>query len=140
MCKLMAQDLWGANAEENLKKIKRGYFGDGDSPSTTGKVYDGYAGTRVINARNGKPRGHNQGWRILNEGMEPEQFEAGMICRLTLQPFLNSDGYSYSLRAIKFIKDDGVRFGGAPDPASVMDHLDNAVAAVSANLGDMTVA
>lgn len=139
MCKLMIQDLWGANAAENVKKIKRGIFGDGDSPSTTGKVYEGYPGNRVINARSGMPLGHSQGWRILNEGMEVERFEGGMICRLTLQPYLNADGFSYSLRAIKLIKDDGVRFGGAPDPTGVIDHLDEAVAAASADMGNMSV-
>lgn len=136
MCKLMVQDLWGARAEEMLKKTKRGIFVDGDTASSTGKVYEGYPGNWVINARNASPAGHSRGWKILNPGMAPESFESGMICRLTVQPYLGPDGFSYSLRAIKMVKDDGVRFGGAPDPTGVIDNLDAAVAAASANIGE----
>lgn len=135
-CKLMISDLWGDKADEMLKKTKRPFLRSGDEPSSTGKVYEGYAGTWVIVARNGKPMGHNQGWRILNPDKTPDSFEGGMICRLTIQPYLGPDGFSYTLRAIKLVKDDGVRFGGAPDPTGVIDHLDEAVAAVSTNVAD----
>lgn len=139
MCKLMVNDLWGDRAEEMVKKIKRGFFSNGDTPSSTGLVYEGYAGNWVINARNANPNGHSRGFKILNPGMAPESFESGMICRLTIQPYLNADGFSYSLRAIKLVKDDGVRYGGAPDPTGVIDHLDEAVAAASADMGSMSV-
>jgi len=85
------------------------------------------------------PEGHSRGWKILNPGLSPESFEGGMICRLTVQPYLNQDGFSYSLRAIKLVKDDGVRFGGAPDPSGVMDHLDEAVSAVNADMGGLSI-
>jgi len=42
MCKLMVQDLWGDRAEQMLKLIKRRTFLDGDLPTSSGKVYDGY--------------------------------------------------------------------------------------------------
>jgi len=130
--KLMIQDLWGARAAEMVKKMKRGIFVDGDVASSTGKVYEGYPGNWVINPRNAEPNGHSRGWKILNDGMSPEMFESGMICRLTVQPYLGVDGFSYSLRAIKLVHDDGVKFGGAPDPSGVIDNLDEAIQAVNA--------
>lgn len=139
MMKLMIKDLWGDRAAEMIKKIKRGFFADGDASSSTGKTYEGYPGNWVINARNAEPNGHSQGFKILNAGMAPEAFEGGMICRLTVQPYLNADGFSQSLRAVKLIKDDGIRFGGAPDPTGVIDHLDEAVAAASVDMGDMII-
>lgn len=131
-CLLMAQDLWGDKAQDNLKLIKRQFLRNGDDESSNGKTYEGYPGNYVIIARNAMPLGHNRGWKILNPDKTVDSFESGMICRLTIQPYLNADGFSYALRAIKLIKDDGVRFGGAPDPSSTIDHLDEAVAAVSA--------
>lgn len=135
MAKLMAVDLWGDKAGDMLKRIQYPLFGDGDQPSkTTGKVYEGYEGNFVINAKNEFGAGHAKGFKILG-GMEAEQFESGMVCRLTVCPYLNSDGFSYKLRAIKYVadKDKGIRFGGAPDPTGVIDNLDQAVAAVSSN-------
>jgi len=46
---------------------------------------------------------------------------------------LNQDGFSWKLRTIKFIEDDGVTFGGAPDPSSLLDGLDQAVQATNNN-------
>lgn len=132
MARLMALDLWGDRAQEMLKKIKRPFLNDGDEPSSTGKVYEGFPGNWVINARNKFNHEHTKGFKILNN-MLPEQFQAGMLCRLVVSPYLNSDGFSYSLRAIKFVSDDGVRFGGAPDPSSLLENLDDAVAAVQSN-------
>lgn len=135
MAKLMAMDLWGDKAGEMLKKIKYPLLKDGNEPSTTtGKVYDGYPGNWVINAKNVHNHTHSQGFKIIG-GMEPEQFESGMVCRLTICPYLNSDGFSFKLRAIKYVaaKDKGVRFGGAPDPTGVIDSLDDAVSAAASN-------
>jgi len=130
MGKLMLVDLWGDKAADMAKKIKRPVFGDGDEPSNTGKVYEGYPGNWVISARNQYSHEHARGFKILNN-MLPGQFQSGMLCRLVVCPYLNADGFSYSLRAIKLVKDDGVRFGGAPDPSSLLANLDDAVAAVS---------
>jgi len=132
MAKLMAIDLWGEQAANMLKKIKRNVFSNGDEPSSTGKIYEGYPGNWVINARNAYPAGHAKGFKVYGN-FEVEQFQSGMICRLVISPYLNSDGFSYTLRAIKMVKDDGVRFGGAPDPTNLLDNLDQAVAAVTTN-------
>lgn len=130
MCKLMAMDFWGARAEDMLKKIKRPFFINGDEPSSTGKVYDGYPGHWIIQARNKEPKGVTKGFKVLGSKMA-EELEAGMFARLGVTPYLNADGYSYKLRAVRFEGDDGVRFGGAPDPALLFDHLEEAVAAVA---------
>lgn len=133
MCKLMAADFWGDKAGEMAAKIKRGIFGDGDR-SSTGKVYEGYPGCHVINARNAYPNGHAQGWKLLNKGWVPEQIEGGMIVRCVVQPFLNNDGFSYSLRDLMVVHDDGVRFGGAPDSSHLIEELEGAAAAADANI------
>lgn len=127
-CKELVTALWGDKAEENLKKIKYPMFVNGDEKSNL----QGYAGHWVINAKNEFGPGHAQGFKILNKDMEPDSFEAGMIIRCTLQPGVGPDGFFYKLRAIKKVKDDGVRFAGGPDAASVIDHLDEAVQAVNA--------
>ncbi len=134
MDKLMALDFWGEKAGDMLKKVKRTFFGNGDEPSSTGKIYEGYEGMWVINARNANSHENARGFKILGN-MLPDQFQSGMLCRLVICPYLNPDGYSYTLRAIKLVKDDGVRFGGAPDPTSLIDNLDEAVAAVNAGSG-----
>lgn len=135
ICKLMMVDFWGDKAGDLFKRIKRPILVDGDEPSSTGKIYDGYPGNWIINAKNKFPAGHTQGFKILNPNMLPEQFESGMICRLVVTPYLNADGFSYGLNDIKFIsaKDDGVRFSGVPDSSGLIDHLDEAVAAVNSN-------
>lgn len=139
MGKLMAVDLWGDKAGDMLKRIKRPLFGNGDEPSSTGKIYEGYAGNWVINARNAHNHEHAKGFKILGN-MLPEQFESGMLCRLVVVPCLSSDGFSYGLRAIKFVNDDGVRFGGAPDPTGLLSNLDEAVSAVNSNIGSVDLA
>lgn len=131
MCKLMVVDFWGDRAGEMIKKIKRPIFGDGDSPSSTGKMYEGYAGNFVLNARNQHPPEHPRGFKIAGNNIMREQFQSGMLCRLNVSPYLNADGFSYTLRAIKLIKDDGVRFGGAPDPTGLLDAVDDAAGAVN---------
>ncbi len=138
-CKLMAIDFWGDKAGDMLKKAKRPFLGNGDEPSSTGKIYEGYAGNWVINARNKNSSDHAQGFKVLGN-MLPDQFQSGMLCRLVVAPYLNADGYSYTLRAIKLVNDDGVRFGGAPDPTGLLDNLDDAVSAVNSNIGSVDLA
>lgn len=133
MAKLLALDFWGDKAADMSKRITRPIFGNGDEPSSTGKVYEGYPGHWVINAKNKKGAEHAQGFKVLGN-MLVDQFQAGMLCRLVVSPYLNKDGFSYTLRAIKLVSDDGVRFGGAPDPSSLLDNLDDAVAAVNSSV------
>lgn len=142
MIKLMALDLWGEQAANMLKKITRPPFKDGDEPSSTGKIYDGYAGNWVMNLRNKHPKGHQYGFKLLPEGMEPEHFEAGMPVRAFVTPYLNSDGVSYSLMSLKYLKDkdDGLRFGGIPDTTSALDSLDEAASAVNADTSRVDLA
>jgi hypothetical protein len=138
MGKLMAVDLWGENAGTMIKKIKRPIFGDGDEPSSTGKTYEGYPGNLIINARNKNNHESARGFKI-HGNMLPDQFQSGMICWLIVQPYLNADGFSYTLRGVKLKEDDGKRFGGAPDPSGLFDALGEAESAVKDNSFDMGI-
>lgn len=129
--------LWKDKKEENYKKISNPLFRNGDE-----KEYEGYEGKYVIVGKNGAGPGKPNGIQILNQGMEPEQFEAGQICRGYVQLGLNKDGFFYKLKAIKFIKDDGTRFAGAPPVEDIDGDVDAAVSAASKNaesfdLGDI---
>lgn len=139
-CALMLQDLFGDKAADAMKTFKanRMYFRDGDTPSATGKIYTGYEGMWAIVAKNEFGAGHSRGFKVI--GKLPEQFESGMIVRASIQPYLNQDGFSWGLRAIKFIKDDGTRFGGAPDASGLLDEFDSAVdAAANSNNSGLNV-
>lgn len=137
VAKKLPKLLWGDKAEEMYKKITNVPFRNGDD-----KEYEGFEGHYVVVANN--PKGPKQagGIKILNQGMEPEQFEAGMTCRLSVSLGLGKEGYFYKLNAIKLVKDDGVRFAGGPDGSSVIEDLDTAVEVASVNqtsfeLGDI---
>lgn len=131
MYKLMCADLWGAKAPEMVAKFKYPVFRDGDEPSTAGKVYEGFEGKWVLVCKNPRGPGQVNGITIKPDATPIEKFEAGVIVRATIQPYVGPDGVSYQARAVKLVNDDGVRFGGAPDPTGVIDHLDDAVAAVN---------
>jgi hypothetical protein len=121
MCQKLAAQKFGSKIPPFAQPI----FRDGDD-----KEYQGYPGNWVIVARNKNKSGHSQGFKILGDVL-PESIEAGMLVRLQVQPMVGQNGFSYKLRGIKLVKDDGVRFSAAPDGASLLEGLDDAVAAVS---------
>lgn len=105
---------------------KQPVFRDGD---TTG--YQEYAGTKYIVAKNPSPD-------FICVGLTRSEFEAGMLCRAVVQPYLGEDGFAYKFTTLKLIKDDGVRFKSAPTGASMLDGLDEAVAAVEVKNAQQT--
>lgn len=101
-------------------RMKYPHFRDGDSL----EKYDGHVGNWVIVAK----AGDITKVKIL-DGRTPDDFIAGQIVRAQVTPYLGPDGFSYQLRALRLIKDDGVRLagGGAVD---MLSQLDDAVEAV----------
>lgn len=98
-------------------------FRDGDKVN-----YQGFAGHWYIVAKNDKRTGF-----VLLDEVLPESIEPGMLVRAQVQPYCDKQGFSYKLRGLKFVKDDGVRFAMGPDGASMLRGLDDAAAAVQAN-------
>lgn len=98
---------------------KQPIFRDGDA---TG--YAEYAGATYIVCKNESPD-------FTCIGLTRSEFEAGMLCRCVVQPYLGEDGFAYKVTTLKLIKDDGVRYKSAPTGASMLDGLDAAVEAVT---------
>lgn len=99
----------------------RPFLRDGDM-----QKYEGFADHYYIRANN--PNREGTGGFLILDGRTPEEFEAGMLCRLQVSPMVDANGVSYKLKAIRLIKDDGVRFksgAGAPD---LLTNLDDHVA------------
>jgi len=106
-------------------------FRDGDM-----KEYDGFAGNWYIVAKNDKRPGMSGGIKILDDKM-PEEFESGMLVRAQIQPYLDKKGFSYKMRGIRMLADDGIRFSVAPDGASLLAAMDDAVDAVRITAEDV---
>ena len=77
------------------------------------------------------PAGHYQGFKVI--GKEVEEFQSVKLSIGVVQPYLNEDGFAWILRTVKFLENDGVSFGGAPDPSGLLDGLNEAVQAVQNN-------
>ncbi len=105
----------------------RPWIKDGDM-----KTYEGFAGHNYIQANNKVRDG--KGGILFLDGRAPEEFEGGMICRLQLTPRVDSNGFSWKLKAIRLIQDDGFRFNIASGPPDLLSGLDDAVAAATASL------
>lgn len=58
------------------------------------------------------------------EDIAPDSIKAGMHCRLLIQPIMFDNGFSYRLKAVQFVKDDGTRYRGAFDPKSKFSAFD----------------
>lgn len=130
-CGALAQAFFGEKWQEAVKKLKHPPLRNGDE-----QQYDGYPGSWVIVANTKFGANHSKGFAIRNEDMEADSYEAGMICRLEIQPGISREqGFFYKLRAIKKVKDDGKRFDGAPPAGSLLDTIDDAVEEVTTGAG-----
>lgn len=106
----------------NEFKIRMKYplFRDGD----TLEKYDGHVGNWVIVAKSGDITQVK-----FLDGRTPNDFAAGQLVRAQVTPYLGPDGFSYQLRVLRLIKDDGVRLAGG-GPVDMLSQLDEAVEAV----------
>lgn len=95
-------------------------FRDGDTAS-----YNGFENTWTMKLSN-----VNIDDIKFYKGQGASDFEAGMRVRAVITPSLSGKGFSYKLRALKLVEDDGVRFVSAPDVVSLLSGLDEAVDAV----------
>lgn len=122
MCKEMAIQLW--EGEKNIPaQLPQPIFRDGDK-----EKYEGYKGHWYIVCKNEARNGF-----VIMDDVLPESIEAGMLVRCTVQPYVDKkNGFAYKLRALRFIKDDGVRFKVAPDGTVLLAALNDAVEAVNA--------
>ena len=120
MCTEMATELFKGKVPKNFEQP---IFRDGDGESSK---YEGFPGNWYIVAKNDK----RSGFTILDDVL-PEAIEAGMLVRAQVQPYVDPKGFSYKLRGLRLVKDDGVRFKVAPDGTALIKGLDEAVAAVS---------
>lgn len=125
ICREMAEQMYGDDIPDfSAQPI----FRDGDKAK-----YDGYAGHWYIVAKNANKKFGKQPFRIIGDTPE-EMFEAGVIVRGQVIPYLDKQGFSYKLTGLLFIKDDGVRFGGnGPSGTSLLEELAGATEAVKTN-------
>lgn len=100
------------------------FLRDGDTTK-----YEGFSGHWYIVAKNDEISG--AGGIVLQDNRHPEEFEAGMLVRAQVQPYLDKKGFSYKLRRLKLIKDDGFRFAAAAGP-DLLSSLDEGIEAISA--------
>lgn len=119
MCKEMAAQMFG----DDVPELEYPIFNDGDHKDYA--EYDGYAGHWVISARNAEQP-------IMSAGQNVSGVIAGMWVRAQVQPYLNSKGFSYKLRGLKIVLDDGKRYGKAVSGTSLLDKLDDAVLSAGA--------
>jgi hypothetical protein len=145
MCLAMMTAKFGAKAAEAQKLFKRSIFRDGDSSigmSKDGRIYDGYAGAYVINAAVAPTKeGTNPiDFKKVDKTPEaPSAFKGGMICDGVVQPFLNADGFSYKLKSIRLIKDDGTRWNSF-DSGSLLEDVEIDSMDVEASIQEATMA
>lgn len=125
MCKAMALQYWKTEAKIP-KDLDQPIFRDGDSEAYS--KYEGFAGHWVMVAKNAKRNDF-----IILDGVDAAAIEPGHLVRAQVQPYCDKDGFSYKLRGLKFIRDDGVRWSVAPAGDSLLKNLDDAVSAASAN-------
>ena len=58
------------------------------------------------------------------KGLDPAIVVPGTLIRCVVVPILFDGGYSWQLQLVQFVKDDGVRYYGGPDPKSLLSALD----------------
>lgn len=120
--------------KEYQQKMKYAPYRDGD----TSGDYDGYAGCELIHAN---AAGEDKEGRVIDptdaivflDGIIPQDIKAGMLVRAQIQPCLGEQGFSYTLRRIRLLADDGTRYssGGGTDLLSGADDA----AQIKASLG-----
>lgn len=88
---------------------------DGDA-----EKYNGFAGRWYIKTSASLNDQRVAVYDAAGKPIDPSLPVAGMLARAVVRVGLFDNGVSYKLIAIQLIKDDGVRFTGAPDPASFL--------------------
>lgn len=107
-------------------------FRDGDTTA-----YEGFAGHWALVCKNKARFPDKDGFIILNN-TPPEAFVAGMLVRAQVQPYCDPKGFSYKLRGLNLVKDDGLRYASAVTGVSLLAGLDEAVAAVKVSATPVT--
>ncbi len=112
--------------------IKYNFLRDGDSDdglTKTGDRLEGHEGNFFIvaSART------KEEFKIL-DGRLDSDFKAGMIVRAMVKLGLGESGFFYQLKALRLVKDDGVRFKtNTVDVEEMMSGMDEAVEVVNKN-------
>lgn len=100
---------------ENAPAFKYPMLRDGDA-----EKYNGYAGRWYIKASAGVNDARVGVYDAAGKTIDPSLPVAGMLARAVVRVGLFDNGVNYKLVAIQLIKDDGIRFTGAPDPLSFL--------------------
>lgn len=58
------------------------------------------------------------------KGLDVNLIVPGVLVRAVVTPILFDSGFSWQLSTVQFVKDDGVRYYGGPDPKSLLSALD----------------
>lgn len=112
---------FAASKGKKTEEFTVGPIRDGDSDKTS--KYQGFAGKWFISAKNAsQPDMIMMGKKM--EVASPDLFLPGVLVRATVSPIIYDDGVSWKVHAVQFVKDDGVRFYGGPDPKSLLAALD----------------
>jgi hypothetical protein len=113
----MAEMLFGAKVPD----LEYNFLRDGNSfVDNDGEIYTGFKDQFVIVAKNSEQP-------TPATGQSFDTIVAGVWVRAQVQMYLNKDGYSYKLRGIKFLLDDGVRYNSAPPGDSMLNELDDVI-------------
>lgn len=95
--------------------FKYGMLRDGDE-----EKYNGFAGRFYIKTSANINDARVAVYDAAGKTIDPSLPVAGMLARAVVRVGLFDNGVSYKLIAIQLIKDDGVRFTGAPDTLSFL--------------------
>lgn len=115
---LIENDIAGMIAQEypdGAPAFKYPMLRDGDS-----EKYNGFAGRWYIKASAGVNDARIGVYDAAGKTIDPSLPVAGMLARAVVRVGLFDNGVSYKLVAVQLIKDDGVRFTGAPDPLNFL--------------------
>lgn len=112
ICKRMAEQKFG----DKIPSFSYPPFRDGDE-----QKYQGFSGCYYIKCSSSKKP------EIVDtkkKGLDAALVAPGVLVRAVVTPILFDSGFSYQLTLVQFVKDDGVRYYGGPDPKSLLSALD----------------
>lgn len=112
MCKDMAIQKYG----KEIPAFTYGPVRDGDE-----ETYQGFAGCYYIKCSSKR---QPEIVDTKRQGLDPNLVVPGVLVRPVVTPILFDSGFSYQVHVVQFIKDDGVRYYGGPDPKSLLSALD----------------
>ena len=111
-CKAIAEQKYG-------KKVPAFTYGpvrDGDE-----ETYQGFKGCWFIKCSSKK---QPEIVDTKRQGLDPNIIVPGVLVRPVVTPILFDSGFAWQVHVVQFIKDDGVRYYGGPDPKSLLSALD----------------